>query len=138
MIGIFLISLFATFVLVRIGAYFWHDQSAFNEKGWRGYAYDKSKTITGWLRRKTKRDIHHFHIGAVLFIASIVIISIFKINKYTVSYLAMSLSLMADQPIPLKFYRNNKYFSKKSFLMAIFFHIGIALLAFVLFRNYFN
>jgi len=125
---LFLISLFGTFIVVRIIAHNFHDMTnydRFNPKN------SKAKTITGILRRKTGFDWHHIHLG--IFILLIVIPwSIIKgLDSINIILLGIGLSLVADQITPL-IDRKSNYFSKEKLIISLMFHIVIALIAIVL------
>lgn len=68
MIYLFLISLWLTLILVRIGSHLLHDKENY------GTEKEKSKTITKWLRKRTNFDFHHIHLGAIILI--IILLSI--------------------------------------------------------------
>src|SRR3989344_8181102 len=74
MISYFIISLFATFMILRVGAHLGHDKENY------GTSSKKSHTFTFWLRKKTGFDWHHIHIGFVLLIFTIVFLVFQEIN----------------------------------------------------------
>ena len=126
-IAFFIIPFFATLILVRIGVYFLHDFDAFDKKGWKGPKKDKSKTPTGWLRRKIKKEIHHFHIGLFIFLVVFLLILIHETNRLFLSLIAVSLSLIIDQPLVFSFYKKNgDYYSKKNLVYSIIMHFLVA------------
>ena len=55
MIGIFILTLFLTLIIIRFLAYTFHDIKNYGTKK------EKSFTLTGYLRKKTGYDFHHFH-----------------------------------------------------------------------------
>ena len=126
----FLIALFLTFIIVRIGAHTLHDFKAYDKKGWKGKDKDKSKTITGYLRRLTGLDMHHIHLGALLLFIFLIIFLILGLTKTNLILLGISLSLIADQIFPLL--KLGNYFSKKMLVISILLHILIAISAILL------
>lgn len=126
MIFLFILSLFITLLLVRLNAHLFHDFKAYDKKGWKGSKFDKSKTITGVLRRKTGFEIHHIHIGTLILIVIFPIIFVYGLNQILTILLAISLSLIADQITPLISKEN--YFSREKIIISIIFHIIIACL----------
>ena len=126
MIWYFIISLFCTFLIMRVGSILFHDK-----KGYGNRHTDKSKTITGWLRRKTGFDWHHIHFGFIILSIIILLIIFYGLNPIYLIFLAIGLSLVFDQ----LFSWLNKgwcYFSKKMFLISILFHIIIVILAIII------
>lgn len=124
MITVFLISLFSTFILVRIAANFLHDKKGYLEGN------EHSKTLTALLRHWTGLDIHHIHLG-ILAIAIVSIAIVFRgPETITVMGLAMSLSLIFDQVTMILTQGNrNSYFSYKSLLLSTVFQFVLAGLA---------
>ncbi|MEK6846917.1 MAG: hypothetical protein AABY16_02010 [Nanoarchaeota archaeon] len=120
MINLFLISFFITFVVVRVIAHTFHDRKNY------GTNAENSKTITGWLRNKTGFDWHHIHLGFILLIISLSLI-FYKITSFSIMLLAISLSLITDQILPLLNFGN--YFSKKMIIGAIILHLVVSFLA---------
>ena len=130
MIITFLISLFITLFIIRVGAHLFHDKERYNTPN------EKSKTITFYLRKKTGFDWHHIHIGIILLL---LILPLIILNGLTISLtilLAISLSLIADQIILLLIDKKTDYFSKKSLLESIILHIIIAILFIVLSKTF--
>ena len=126
MIYLFLISLFATFLVMRIGSILFHDK-----KGYGNRNTDKSKTITGWMRRKTDFDFHHLHFGILILIIIFPLILTNGFNITLTIFLGIGLSLIMDQIVPLIF-KKICYFSFVGIFWAIFLHL-ITGLIFVLF-----
>lgn len=126
MILVFTISLFLTLIMVRLNAHLFHDFKAYDEKRWRGKNKDKSKTITGLIRRKIGLDIHHIHLGIIWLIIVIPLILIYKMNNILAVFFAIGLSLVADQIIPYLFIKEN-YFSRKNLAVSILLHLLIVL-----------
>lgn len=117
----FLISLWATFFVIRISAHLFHDMKNYGTKK------DKSRTFTGWLRKKTKKDIHHIHLGMIV-VGLVVISTIFwEINVISLSFLGVGISLIADQIFPLINLGN--YFGKKMLAASFILHILITIIA---------
>ena len=126
MIWYFIIPLFCTFLVMRVGSILFHDK-----KGYGNRHTDKSKTITGLLRRKTGFDWHHLHFGFVMLLIIIFLIFFNGLNPLYLIFLAIGLSLVFDQ---LLSWLNKDwcYFSKEIFLIAFLFHIILAILAIII------
>ena len=125
MIVYFLLGLFLTLTIVRLAAHLLHDIDGY------GTQYEKSKTLTGYLRKKTGFDLHHIHFGFILLIILIVIYLLYEINELYVSLLAVSLSLIFDQILP--WLKLGDYFSQKMLSFSIIFHMLIAITALYIF-----
>ena len=125
--NIFLISLFATFSIVRLFSHYFHDRKNYGTKK------EDSKTITGWLRRKTKIDWHHIHFGILLLIITTILHVTYSLTNNLLIFYGVSLSLIADQIIPLIFKRIC-YFSKDGIFWACFNHVIIALIFLLIFK----
>ncbi len=123
MIWYFIIPLFCTFLIMRVGSILFHDK-----KGYGDRYTDKSKTITGWLRRKTGFDWHHIHFGFAILLIIIFLIFVNGLNPIYLIFLAIGLSLVFDQLFSW-LNRDWCYFSKEMFLITILFHIIIAISA---------
>jgi hypothetical protein len=119
MIKLFTITFFGTFIITRIIATLFHDFNCTKLKK------DKSKTLTGIIRRKSGRDIHHIHFGFLILILTLII---YLLGKFEIILFAIGSSLILDQLIPwisLKFNSIQKinYFKIKGILSAIILHI---------------
>jgi hypothetical protein len=120
---IFIVCLWITFIITRFWSYKFHDYRNYN-KVFPGKS--KAKTLTGWLRRKTYFDWHHFHIGIILFLIGLVI---FKIQIIiSIIFLGIGTSLFFDQLLPILDFGN--YFSKEMFLNSLIFHIIATIIIF--------
>jgi hypothetical protein len=126
---IFLIVLFITFLIARVGSHYLHDPEAYINRQWKGKKFDKSKTITGILRRMTGYDVHHIHIGIFLLVLSIPLILVYGWNLINLIILAVGLSLFLDQIAPLIF--DIGYNSKKAVLISIILHLITILIYFL-------
>jgi len=126
MLILFIISLFLTFLIVRTIAYSFHDMKNYGTKK------EKSKTITGWLRIKTGFDWHHFHFGGIIFIISLTLILIIGLNKWLTILLAIGISMLIDQAVPIVDRKSN-YFHIKNFIISLIFHIVVAIFAFLIY-----
>ncbi len=124
MINIFLFSLLLTFLLVRMGAHYLHDKKNYNTKK------EKSRTITFWLRRKTGYNIHHIHIGLLMILIILPLIIFKELTIVLIGALGVSLSLIADQTLPL-FSKNISYFDKKNLIAATLLHLLIITIALI-------
>jgi hypothetical protein len=119
MIDLFLVSLFSTFIIIRISSHLLHDKKKY------GTNEERSKTLTYILRKITNKDIHHIHLGFLILILTLIFTSFYGLNNFQVVLYGISLSLITDQLIPLMFRKIN-YFNKKGFLSALFLHLIIA------------
>jgi uncharacterized membrane protein len=126
MIRVFILTLFLTFIIVRILAYIYHDRRNYGTKK------EKSLTLTGYLRKKTGYDFHHFHFGLIILIITLILIWILKINMVLIIMLGISLSMILDQIIPF-FNRKSNYFSKQNFIISLIFHIILSILALIIY-----
>ena len=125
MITTFLISLFTTLIIVRIFSHLWHDIETY------GTPEEKSKTITCWLRRKTGFDFHHLHFGILILIIIFPLILINGFNILLIIFLAIGLSLVTDQIVPLIF-RKICYFSRTGIVSSIILHLIVALIFYLI------
>jgi hypothetical protein len=107
--------------MVRIISSILHDKKNY------GTSEEKSKTITGVLRRKTGLDWHHIHFGFIILIISLMTIWIYDVNNLSIIFLAIGLSLIIDQIIPL-IYKKICYFSKEGISWAILLHLVTSLI----------
>ena len=126
MIWYFIIPLFCTLLVMKVGSILFHDKEGYGNR-----RTDKSKTITGWLRRKTGFDYHHIHFGFIILLIIIFLILFNGLNPTSLVFLAIGLSLVFDQ---LLSWLNKKwcYFSKEMLLVSILFHMIIAILAIII------
>jgi len=128
----FLTFLWGTFIITRILSHSFHDYKNY------GTNKEKSRTITGYLRKITGRDIHHIHLGLSLLTITVLLLFIFGTKVCLIIILGISLSLIADQIVPLTNSKKN-YFSKERIIEATIMHVIISLLALSLsffeFRN---
>lgn len=125
----FLIALFSTLIIVRVGAHLLHD---FKNYGTR---HEKSRTPTAFLRNKIGLDIHHIHFGFLILIIDLILFLIFGGKTIIFILLGIGLSLILDQITPL-IDKKSCYFSKSKLLISIIFHIIVALITIiVLFRT---
>jgi hypothetical protein len=125
MILIFIVTLFSTLVVTRITAHKLHDMKNYGTKN------EKSKTLTGIIRKKTGVDIHHFHFGVLGLIVILPIIYFNGMNNLLAAMLGVSLSLISDQITPIC-KRKYCYFNKKRILESVSLHILIAIIAIII------
>ena len=125
MIWYFIIPLFCTFILVRIGSFLFHDYEGYLKGN------DSSKTITRILRDKTGFDWHHIHFGFIILLIITFLIFIGGLNPVYLIFLAIGLSLVLDQ---ISSWLNRKwcYFSKDMLILSALFHIIITVLAIII------
>ena len=111
---VFLLALWITFLTIRPLSHFLHDRKNY------GTQNESSKTLTGYLRRKTKKDIHHIHIGIILIAISFLL---FGIKELFFFYLLMGIgtSLVLDQILPLM--KLGDYFDKKMVFASVLLHL---------------
>jgi len=121
MIALFLVALWLTLLITRIIAHNLHDMKNY------GTLNEKSKTPTGLLRKITGWDIHHIHIGLPILVVILPFIIIYGLSDITVILLAISLSFIADQTIPL-IDRKSNYFHKSKLMISIIFHLMISII----------
>ncbi|MEM3113353.1 MAG: hypothetical protein QXI33_02930 [Candidatus Pacearchaeota archaeon] len=121
MIKLFITTLFITFFITRFGAILLHDHEGYKNK------QERSKTLTGIIRRKTGIDFHHIHLGAIILFMLFPFIVIYGINTINLIISAIGISLFIDQIVPYTF-RKIKYFSIKDFFISLFLHIILALI----------
>ena len=117
----FVLSLFGTFFLVRFFAYRLHDIENY------GTAKDNSRTFTGFLRKKTGLDWHHYHLGIILLLITLPLIFVFGLSVLLVIFLAMGISLTIDQLAPLVD-RRMSYFHWGSLMISFVAHLIVAFL----------
>ena len=120
MILLFLEIYVSTFVIIRVLTHLLHDPKA-------TVAY----TPTWYLRKKTKIDIHHLHIGIIIVLIAFAVRYTQGIITSYVILLAIGLSLVADQFAPL--INISDYFDRKGVIWAVIMHILFALIAILLF-----
>lgn len=125
----FIIALFGTLLITRIGAHKFHDMINYDKLNPKN---SQAKTPTGWLRRKTGFDWHHIHIGFILLTLAIFLIIFQKFNNSNVILLGIGLSMIIDQITPL-INRKRNYFSKKMLINSILLHIIITMVALMIF-----
>ena len=111
---IFLLVLWVTFFIVRPLSHRFHDRLNY------GTPKESSKTFTGYLRKKTKKDIHHIHLGRVILFGSFLLL-IFRENLLFSISAGIGTSLVLDQIFPLMNLGN--YFSRKMVLASILLHL---------------
>jgi len=127
-IFLFNLSLIITLILTRTSAHLFHDYKKYGTKK------EKSKTITGWLRIKLKKDIHHFHLGLLIFVLILPLIFFFGVSKIKIIFLGIGLSLAIDQMLPMLNKKKN-YFEIEQLLISIIGHLIIVALSFFIFGN---
>ena len=123
-ISLFTGSLFTTFVIARFVSHLLHDKQGY------GTQYEKSKTLTGWLRRRTGFGWHHYHFGFLIVFLTLMLSYFFGFNSYLIVFLGIGSSLFLDQISFLIFLNKNYfgrgYFGIRSLSLSIIFHLAIA------------
>jgi len=112
MITLFWIIFLGTGVIIRTLTHLIHNPNDYY-----------GRTITGYLRGITRKEIHHIHLGFFLTIISIFLIFINGLTNFFIILLAIGLSLISDQIFPLM--NLSDYFNKKGIYLAILTHLVI-------------
>lgn len=129
MLALFIAALFLTFIIVRVLAYSFHDMKNYGTKK------ERSKTLTGYLRIKTGYDWHHFHFGILILLITSPFILILGFNNLSVIFLAIGISMVLDQSVPI-IDRKSNYFHLKNVIISFIFHMVVSLLAIVISLNF--
>lgn len=125
MILYFIIPLFLTFLIIRILAYAFHDMKNYGTKE------EKSKTFTGWLRVQTSFDWHHFHFGIIILLFTIISIFFFNFIRINLILLAIGISMVIDQAVPIVDRKSN-YFHLKNLSISFLFHVVVTIISIIL------
>ncbi len=90
----------------------------------------KNKTLTHYIRKKTKKNIHHLHFGLLFAITAFLLILLRGINNPLLFFAAIGLSLIADEIFVFRDIQKNleSYFTKKSFFLSILGHFIIGII----------
>lgn len=115
----FSVALVATFLMVRLGAYFLTDSENYSENSLDNK--EKSKTITGVLRQNLGFDLHHIHFGIILFLVLIPLIYLGFVNVLSMISLGVGISLVLDQIFPLLNFGN--YFGYPMIMISLMMHL---------------
>ena len=86
----------------------------------------RNKTPTNFIRRKTQKEIHHFHFGLIFAIAALLLIAINGLNKPILFFGAIGLSFIADELFIMKDF--SKYFTRKGLMLSILGHLVIGVI----------
>jgi len=86
----------------------------------------RNKTPTNFVRRKTQKEIHHFHFGLLFAIAAILLIALHGLNKPILFFGAIGLSFIADELFIIKDF--SEYFTKKGLLLSVIGHLVIGVI----------
>ena len=116
---LFVLVLILTFVVVRMFAHFLHDGENYSD--YAKYNNEKVRTFTSLLRQATGVNWHHIHFGIIIFITVIVLLFLGYVNVSSVIFLAISVSLILDQIVPLLDLGN--YFSLPILIVAMLLHL---------------
>lgn len=123
---IFIASLLITFVTARLVAHSLHDRQNY------GTPYEMSKTITGWLRKKTGFNLHHYHFGIIIILIALLLGSYSGFSNWVIALSGVGMSLFFDQISFFVYSRGNyferEYFSARSLATSMLFHL-IAMIA---------
>ena len=130
-IELFGISLFSTLFFTRVFAGWFHDRNGKN------LFDDRSKTLTGMIRRITKKDIHHFHLGIIALLLALTSFFFVGVTGFVVFSLGVSISLVTDDLMLFLrkelSYPSEKYFERRNLMESIFLHIIILIVAILIF-----
>ena len=127
---IFILILFLTLLFARIPSYFLMDMDGYNSNS--EINSEKITTPTALLRQATGLDIHHIHLGVILFCVVIPLMLIGFVNVGSVIFFGIGISLIADQIFPLLNFGN--YFGLPMALASLSLHLII--IEIVLINNY--
>jgi len=83
----------------------------------------RNKTPTNFVRRKTQKEIHHFHFGLIFAIAAMLLVAINGLNKPILFFGAIGLSFIADELFIVKDF--SKYFTRNGIFLSILGHLLI-------------
>ncbi len=125
---LFSVILILTLMVTRFGAH------KFTDRENCGTEKEKSKTITGVIRKKYKRDIHHFHFGIFIVILSLILLFRYKITYSLIAMFAIGTSFILDQIMLIVFKKKN-YFEKEQIYYSICLHIIAICLSFFIFGD---
>ena len=130
MISWFLISFFGAFITSRAWAHKLHDRENY------GTPYEESKTITGWLRKKTGFNWHHIHFGILALALATVLIYMHDVTKVNVIFAGAGLSMILDEAFLFQDYsgRNHKrdrYFDRKMLFTSVVLHLLVLVLVLI-------
>jgi len=128
---IFILVLFLTLLYTRIRTHVFDP----------GKGGKRSNTLTAFLRRKIKLNIHHIHFGLIFVFIVVLWVVFWKFNTINLILLAVGISLFLDEIYPSIKYLKRKekkdfcesYFSKKSLITSILFHLITAIIAYLIF-----
>ena len=85
----------------------------------------RKKTITHYLREKTKKEIHHLHFGLLFAIMALMLIFAKGLTQPLLFFAAMAMSFIADEVFLIKDF--TEYFSKKGLMLSVVGHVLIGL-----------
>lgn len=123
---VFYFGLWGAFISVRFFAHLFHDASAYSGVHWKGRNNDRSATLTGFLRRKTGIDVHHFHMGICLLFLLSGTLYFQDMTPLLAFLLGVGLSMTLDQIFCAVTFK--EYLGLSSFLTSLFLHGAIVLL----------
>jgi hypothetical protein len=119
---LFIAVLFLSLIFIRLRA-------EYKKKG--------HTTLTSFLKRITKLEIHHIHFGILWVIITSIWIYFAGINLVNLAGLAIGVSFIADEIvfaiIYLKIKKENIYYTKRSLIISIILHIIISVIVYFLF-----
>ena len=87
----FLISLWATFLVIRVWTHNAQDLKNYGTKE------EKSFTLTGVIRARTGYDLHHIHFGFLLTISTLIYIYFNDFSFYPQIAFGIGISFITDQ-----------------------------------------
>jgi hypothetical protein len=117
----FAVALVIAFFLARTSAYFLMDKENYSDDPLKNN--EKSKTITGLLRKNLGIDLHHIHFGIGLMVFLCFFLCLGFINPASIILLGISTSLIVDQIFPLLNFGN--YFGYPMLMTSFLIHLII-------------
>jgi hypothetical protein len=121
MIVLFLSVFFLTLLVTRIVAHKFHDMEGY------GSGKERSRTVTGYLRRVTGFDWHHIHFGFLFLLFVAPLIYFYGFSKPFIIVLSVGLSWTLDQIVPLVDRKSN-YFNRKCLSISIVSHLIVGII----------
>ena len=119
-VNLFLIFLWLTFIIIRPISHLLTDRRNYGTKK------DKSKTLTGWLRKRYRVDLHHIHLGLTLLLIVLFSRISYDWGPFLIGLFGVSISLILDQILPLL--KMGNYFEIKMILGSLLLHLLITIL----------
>jgi hypothetical protein len=91
----------------------------------------RNKTPTHFVRKKTQKEFHHFHLGLIFAIVAIVFVFLKGgINNPLLFFAAMGMSFVADELFIVKNF--SEYFTKKGLFLSVMGHLVVGIMITIL------